>query len=131
MQAQFIEISGGTNDEKEIAKNVIKNMKQGAEEFKEKVSTYEQTRTLVKKGLSIQDIAESRGMTTGTIISHLEKLKKCIDTIDFSHFKPKEKDLKKIKQAFIDTGDTKLAPVRSLLDKKYSYEELRLARLFL
>ena len=39
--------------------------------------------------------------------------------------------LKKIKQAFIDTGDTKLAPVRSLLDKKYSYEELRLARLFL
>lgn len=127
MHCSFIEKCGGTNDEEEISKNI----KKGAEELTEKVSTYEQTRTLVEQGLSVKDIAAARGMTIGTIIAHLEKLQKLGVGVDISHLKPKATDLKKIQKAFATSKDGKLAPVHRKLKGAYTYDELRLARLFL
>jgi|GEM_PF-2983873 len=39
--------------------------------------------------------------------------------------------LKKIHEAFKKSGDTKLLPVRELLGKDFSFDELRVARLLL
>jgi len=125
MHDEFIKKCGGTLNEEEIKRN-----REGGGE-KKKVSTYEKTRELVKEGLSLEEIARKRGMTTGTIIGHFEKLQNMIVDIDFSYLKPDKDDLKKIKEAFKKTKDGKLSPVHRKLGGEYSYEDLRLARLFL
>jgi len=127
MHIDFVKKMGGTVDEAEIKKNKNKQ----ADDIVEKIPTQEKTRVLVEKGLSLKEIAEERGMTQGTIISHLEKLKSQDPKIDLSRFSPKPGDLKRIKEAFEKTKDAKLAPVHKKLKGVYSYEELRLARLFL
>ena len=138
MHISFLKKVGGIIDEKEIAKNTAKN-KDKKEAFKEKISTYEKTLTLVSEKLSLAEIAGKRGMTLGTIISHLEKLKAKNPSLDLGAYKPKEKDLKIISEAFKKATrpdqsigkETKISPVYEILGGKYSYEELRLARLFL
>ncbi len=128
MHDDFIIQSGGTTDPYEIEK--IKSEEK--EQPEEKVSTYEKTKILILEGKNLKKIAEERGMTIGTIISHLEKLKKTGSTVtDLKKFKPKPDTLKEIKAAFKGSKDNTLAPVHKKLKGKYSYEELRLARLFL
>jgi len=127
MHTEFIEKCGGTVDKKEIEKNKHKQ----ADSVAEKIPTYEKTRKLIDKGMSLEEIAKERGMTLGTIISHLEKLKELDGKINLKKFKPKPADFKKIKDAFKKSGDTKLTPVYKKLGGYYSYEDLRLARLFL
>ncbi len=129
MHDEFVVKCGGTLDAKEIEKNKIKTKaKAGADK---KIPTHEQTKTLIDKGLSLEEIAKERGMTTGTITSHFEKLKQLDPKIDLSKFKPDGADFKKIKAAFATLKETKLAPAFRKLNGEYSYEELRLARLFL
>ena len=70
-------------------------------------------------------------MTLGTIISHLEKLKAKNMSLDLSSYKPKEKDFRIMSDAFKKSKETKISPVHRILNGSYSYEELRLARLFL
>ncbi|GMQ95296.1 MAG: AAA family ATPase [Patescibacteria group bacterium] len=127
MHAEFVRKCGGTADEKEIAKN----RKSSAEKPAERVSTYEKTRRLIEEKQTLLEIAQARGQTLGTILSHFEKLKEDDTKLDLSKFKPKMRDLKAMKDAFKKTGDTKLTPVHRKLRGKYSYEQLRLARLFL
>ncbi len=129
MHSEFIERSGGTIDKKEIEKNAKKDKEKI--ESKERVPTHEKTLALIKEGFSLNEISAKRGMTKGTIISHLEKLKKLRADFDLDHFKPTEKDLKNMKEAFEKTDDTKLSPAHKELGGSYSYDDLRLARLFL
>jgi len=127
MHKEFIKKIGGTTDEKEIKKNK-ENKGVG---LKDKKSTYDKTRDFVKEELTLKEIAEKRGMTIGTILSHFEKLQEQMSDVDFTYLKPEASDLKKIKEAFKSTKSTKLSPVHKKLGGKYSYEDLRLARLFL
>lgn len=127
MHKDFILKFGGTTDEKEISKNKNKEK----ESAKDRISTHEKTKEFVNLGLSLAEIASGREMTVGTIISHLEKLKELGVEMNFDKFRPDENDLKKIKEAFATTGDTKLSPVHHLLGGEYSYDDIRLARLFL
>lgn len=130
MHRAFLKKVGGTVDEKEIAKNVAKSKDKTASP-EGRVSTYEKTLALIAEKLSLAEIAVKRGMTLGTIISHLEKLKAKNSKLDLSAYKPKEKDFKIMRDAFKKSGETKISPVHIMLDGRYSYEELRLARLFL
>lgn len=130
MRAIFLKKVGGTTDEKEISKNIAKS-KDKTFSPEESVSTYEKTLALIAKKLSLAEIAGKRGMTLGTIISHLEKLKAKNPKLDLNAYKPKEKDFKIMSDAFKKSGETKTSPVHRILDGRYSYEELRLVRLFL
>jgi len=130
MRINFLKKIGGIIDEKEITRNTAKN-KDKKEVFKEKISTYEKTLAFIAEKLSLAEIAGKRGMTLGTVISHLEKLKAKNSSLNLNVYKPKEKDLKIIGDAFKKSGETKISPVYEILGGKYSYEELRLARLFL
>jgi len=127
MQKEFIQNAGGTTDPKEIAKNKQKQKDGPAQ----KIPTHEKTRALIKEGLTLKEIAEKRGQTLGTILNHCEKLKELGANVDFSAFKPKQANINEIHKAFWATKDTKLSPVHKKLGGKYSYEDLRLARLFL
>jgi len=77
-------------------------------------------------------------MTVGTIMSHLEKLvaEKKIDPLrDLAHFEQNPVRFEEMKKAleavFKKEKKILLAPARELLGKRYSYDELRLARLFM
>lgn len=95
------------------------------------LSTYEKTRRLVEEKLSIKKIAEKRGLKPVTILGHLEKLVKQDKNLDLSYLRPSDSRFKKIEAAFKNSGDLKLTPVREILGDNYSFDELRLARLFL
>jgi ATP-dependent DNA helicase RecQ len=95
-------------------------------------STYDQTKELLIKGLPLSDIARQRGLKISTIIEHLEKITEIDKNMSIDHLKPDAIRLEKIKTAFEATGMIwALSPVRELLGEDYSYDELRLARIFI
>jgi hypothetical protein len=104
-----------------------------ASKKEEKVSTCDETKILVLNKMPVAEIAIARGLSHGTIISHIEKLLERGEKLDLecliANFPAGRLD--KIKAAFKETGDTKLAPVREILGEDFSYEELRLGRIFL
>ncbi|MFA5871938.1 MAG: DNA helicase RecQ [Parcubacteria group bacterium] len=94
-------------------------------------STYQETKKLLLQKMSIEKIAGMRGVTAGTITAHIEKLVGAGEKIDISHLRPPAKKMEKIKSAFQKSGGMALSPVREMLGGEFSYDELRIARLFL
>ena len=104
------------------------------------------TKSLLLSKLSLPEIAKERAMTLKTIFTHIEELigKGQISVErDLSHI-PKPARFAEIEKAFktllskkskaelVDSsGLVKLSPVRELLGDSYSFDDLRLARLFL
>jgi len=103
-----------------------------------KVPTQEVTRQLlVDEHLTLQDIAKRREMTIGTIIGHVEQLlaeTKINAEKDLSALKPKDSRFETIKKALLAVkekqGSMPLSPAREILGHSFSYDEIRLARLF-
>ncbi|HLD70245.1 MAG TPA: DNA helicase RecQ, partial [Candidatus Omnitrophota bacterium] len=97
--------------------------------------THEETRKLLNERLSLEEIAQRRKLTVGTVLSHLEKLveelKEDGQKISVDHLKFPEHRLAKIKSAFEKTGSAKLSPVKEILGEDFSYEEIRLARVLM
>jgi hypothetical protein len=125
-ETNFIRMSGGNVQATENISSVPRG------------STYDMTRQLVSKKLSLEQIVRERNLTLGTIVSHLEKLtrEKVINPgFDLAHLKPEQKRFEKIKTAFdaVSAKEKKmlLSPAREILGEDFSFEELRLARLFL
>jgi len=102
-----------------------------SEEKPEPISTYEQTRTLVLEKLPIKEIAKRRGLTEDTILQHLEKLVADKKELDLEYLQPPKECFEKIKMAFQQTGNRQLNPVLEILGEDFSYQELRLVRLFI
>ena len=87
--------------------------------------------------LSLKEIAKERNMTFGTIVSHLEKLaadKKIDPSRDLAHLKRDPARFEEMRKAFETVYKKEqrllLSPVRAIVGDAYSYDELRLARLF-
>ncbi len=99
--------------------------------------THEITLKLLKQGMNLEQIAAERELKKETIINHLEKIK------EFSHlpktkfrslcksFKPVAKNLNEIKKIYKKNPDAGLMILYKKLGGKYSFEELKIARLFL
>jgi len=98
-------------------------------------NTYEVTLELWKSGKSISQIADSRGLTENTILSHVEKLveAKKIDPSEILKIIPKSllPELREIVKVFKILDTSKLSPVFEYFKGKYSYDELRIARIIL
>ncbi len=99
---------------------------------------HHKTKILIQEKISLEKIAEERGVKVETIIDHIEKLLDEKEKIDIEYLK-KEKftpvRFDKIKKAFDlsfkKNGDWILGPVKNALGAGFSYAELRLARLFI
>lgn len=92
-----------------------------------KTDTVEETVKLFKQGLSIKQIAKQRGFAESTIAGHLETAYIHGEAIDLNHLVSKEKQ-RKIKKVFNELGYEKLAPVKDVLGKDYTYDELHFVR---
>jgi ATP-dependent DNA helicase RecQ len=93
--------------------------------------TYQETRKLVLKKVPIEQIARMRSLSITTIMSHIEKLLRFGEKIDIDYLRPSVEKFAKIEAAFQKSGGTALSPVREMLGEQVSYEELRIARLFI
>ncbi|MFH1047495.1 MAG: helix-turn-helix domain-containing protein, partial [Patescibacteria group bacterium] len=111
---------------------VIQCYEPNIEALKEpKPSTVEETFVLWNEGLSIDDIAARRVLKPSTIVSHLEQLVASGEKLDLARINIAPDRIAAIRNAFANSGDSKLGPVRSQLGDDYSWDELRLARLLL
>lgn len=111
----------------------------GPKSDKPKVPTHEITRQMLVEGkLGIDAIAKKRGMTSGTIIGHLEKLVeegKLKADPDLLKLKPKSAVFQPIKTALLaikaKEGQMFLSQTREQLGREFSFDQIRLVRLFI
>lgn len=101
---------------------------------RDKPSTYDETLALIQEGKSLEEIVKERGLTFGTIVSHLEKLVENgrMTAAEVRALAPEHllSGLGAIEKAA--GGSFKaLTPVFKKLKGKYAFDELRLARLLL
>jgi ATP-dependent exoDNAse (exonuclease V) alpha subunit len=96
-----------------------------------KKPSFEETKELLEEGRSLKEIAKRRSMALTTIIGHLEKLKALDELPDITHVRPSEKDFKKMADALQQTEELRLTPAKQKVGSKYSFEDLRITRLFL
>ncbi|MBU1180261.1 AAA family ATPase, partial [Patescibacteria group bacterium] len=97
----------------------------------EREPTHQKTKKLIAQKMPLEKIAVERGLVKDTVIGHIEKLLKEGEKIDIDYLKPAQDDFEKIKIAFKSSEDGRLRSVYELLGEKYSYEILRLARVWL
>lgn len=106
--------------EKSISSSVKK------EDFKTK--THDITLEMIKEHKSIRKIAEERGLTLVTILSHIEK---CIEEEKLKNIKVDFEDLfteeveNQINKAIDQVGFSKLTPIKKLLPDIISFEMIR------
>ena len=91
--------------------------------------THRLTLQLLQRGLTIAEIATERGLSPGTVVSHVERIVKMGQTVNLSPLLPLPDRKERIEAALHTTGRDRLAPVKEWLGDDYSYEEIRLVRL--
>jgi ATP-dependent exoDNAse (exonuclease V) alpha subunit len=99
-----------------------------ADEMQEKVLSHAVTQEMLKKGMTIKEIADARNLSTDTVIGHIEKLAEMKEDMALDHVLPKKKDMTVIKKAFKTLETKKLTPVFDELGGKYTFHEIRLVR---
>jgi ATP-dependent DNA helicase RecQ len=89
--------------------------------------TQMQTWELHRKGLTVEGIAEMRGMSSTTIVGHLVELIEMEQQIDI-HLLIEPERQRSIVQAIEIIGDEKLRAIYEFLQEGYSFEEIKLVR---
>jgi hypothetical protein len=127
MEKNFIRACGGKVEKISPKAKKLKSKKISGQ------TTYDVTFDLWKSGNDIAKISSIRGVTQGTVINHFEELfmKGRILKKELSNIIPESLDSKlpEIYSVFKKLGTDKLAPVFEKLEKKYSYDDLKIARL--
>lgn len=127
-------------DQKELETmqtNMIKAFGGSLEKQKKqpKLSTVQKTGELIKEGCSLEEIREARGLTLSTIIDHVVSLQSTgalsyddVYNLCGAHLL---KGIPEITKAFEKKGSDKLSPAWRMLNEKYSFDELKLAKALL
>jgi ATP-dependent DNA helicase RecQ len=80
-----------------------------------------------QQGLSVEEIAQKRGFTPRTIVTHLSELLEMQQPVDVNRMVPPERQ-NHILQAIQTVGADSLKIIREHLGEQYSYEEIQLMR---
>ena len=138
MAVAFIRACGGITDPKAIKR--FKNKKK--EKKLPKQSTFTITKDYILKGLSIEEIAEERGLSEGTIMGHFEKIKTIYPEVDISKYKPEAALFRKVQIAHKqilaakdpekvrEDGSVSLKALFDAMNQEVSYSEIKLAMVF-
>ncbi len=98
-------------------------------------STYEQTLEVLREQPDIAQIAKTRGLTVGTIVSHIEWLfdTEALSAAEVTTLLPEKIDWHDVRTrvypALTEHGVEKLKPIFDALNEEFDYETLRLVRL--
>lgn len=103
-----------------------------------KLDTISETKKMLDDGKNPKDIAKERGLKLGTILDHIEEIKAKDPTYNIYNLRDgiSKTKFREIYSAFKKAGMSEeggylLSPVKEALGSKYSYDDLRLVRLFL
>jgi ATP-dependent DNA helicase RecQ len=86
-----------------------------------------QTWELHRKGLTVEGIADARGMSPTTIVGHLVELIEMEREVDINLLVEPERQ-QPIVQAIQIIGDDRLKPIYEFLESNYTFEEIKLVR---
>ncbi len=129
MHTNFIVACGGK------VKPVLRSLSIEQNYKKKKTDTQEETLILWNEGKIISEIAEARKLTEATIFGHIEELveKGKISKASLSRLLNAQlsKALPAIQGVFKKLDTNKLTPVFENFDGKYSYDDIRIARIML
>jgi hypothetical protein len=124
MHQQFIKACGGS---------IVSVPKEERGKKKKKGSTYDATKELLVKGMSLKEIAKERGLSSDTILNHFEELAekgKIEPERDLAHICEANEDaISRIHSVFRQIGHTPLKPAYEALGGKVPYDIIRIARL--
>lgn len=127
MHTQFIKANGGSIE-------VDRSWEEEAVTAKK--STFEVTYEMLREGKTIEQIAEKRDLKVGTIVEHVEKLlaERLLTQDEITHLIPEDDDGKamhvELLSVFEKVGTEKLKPVFEATNGRYSYDQIKLVRLF-
>ncbi len=93
-------------------------------------STYSQTRELLNQGMSASQVAHRRGLSVGTIISHVEMMVSNGIEVDLEPSLPRTDRKVVIEAAFDQAGgpEAKLSSVYESVAEDITYEDIRIVR---
>jgi ATP-dependent DNA helicase RecQ len=94
-------------------------------------STVDESRRLLQERLSLADIAKLRSLKEGTIIQHIEALADAGTLPNIDHLKPTDAIYTEISDAFKESRTPTLTFIFKHFKGKYSYDTLRLVRMFM
>jgi len=121
-------ITGVGGSLKKVSKKAKKDKKQ---------STQEITGALISKEMSILDMAADRDLTTQTIFSHLQTLRDNgeLTVKDIAYLRPDrdtfDNDVLRVQTAMKKAEDDKISTLKhDMLDDQYTYDELKMIKLF-
>ncbi len=92
-------------------------------------TTEDATNELLAQGMSVSQIAQHRGLAETTVIGHLERLAQRGVELDLAQLLPDNDRLDEIREAFGVCGSASLKSVWEFLGSRFTYDELRLARI--
>ncbi len=115
----------------EDAETLIPTLKKGKRSAKKepKRSTYEKTLELVNEGLSAEEIAAKRQLSSGTVFSHLTKLVRD-EKLELKDVLSEER-IALLKDLFDNADGDALTPLKEKAGEEISWEELKLYRAYL
>ncbi len=138
---KFILKCGGNINEAAIRLNENRLIRK--QQKKDGKDTYQLTKELIDKEFSLDKIASQRALTKGTVIGHLNVLKKKYPDININQYKPDQKTIVKVKYAVESLekenpaslkdkkGNYKLQSLHQFLNGKISYDDLKLALVYI
>ena len=110
--------------------------KKGKKIKKNRVAPIEQTKIMLEQGMGLKEIINIRGLKQSTILDHIEKLLVKYPDLEIKHLR-NELTVNKFKKAWMcfreNYGENReylLAPIKNKLGDSFTYEELRIVRLF-
>jgi GTPase SAR1 family protein/DNA-binding CsgD family transcriptional regulator len=111
-------------------------LKKGKKVRKNRVSPADETKNMLEQGMGLKEIINIRGLKQSTILDHIEKLLVKYPDLNIKHLK-EELTANKFKKAWMcfkeNYGENReflLAPIKNKLGDSFTYEELRIVRLF-
>ena len=95
-----------------------------------KGSTYQETKMLLDQGLSINQVAQKRGMASATILSHVEMMIRNGLTVELSPSLPRADDMASIEVAIYQAGGpaAKISDIKEIIGDEIEYADIRLVR---
>ena len=112
-------------------KEVPVRRRKGSSRVRAAGSTYDQTKQLLHQGLTVEEVAQQRGLAKSTIAGHIERLIQAGEQLDLSSYLPPQERYDAIRAAFVETGGTLLSSVKAILGDDYSYDEIQIVGLYL
>ena len=94
-------------------------------------STYDQTKQLLQKGMTLEEIAKYRGLGLGTVVDHLDHLIRTSEKDELYSLMPNKDRFDKIRVALEETGGELLSPAKEVLGDNYTFVEIRLVWTYL